>query len=212
VAAPISQRREWHSQVLVSCRPASGLGRNGGFGRPAELVGRGKPFAIAGPGTGVQIALEAMCSENAARYLGAGIDDRLVNVIAHEYVHVQQAPERANPTVLQRSLEEGIAEFVGELISGSVSNVAVHTSAQGRELEIESRFAADLDKLDLSAWFDNTTAENVGQLGYWAGYRIAKAHYQNAKDKQTAVREMIQMTDAHAFLAKSGWRPGIALN
>jgi len=176
------------------------------------LVSRGRPLAIAGPGDGVQIAVEGMCSEMAARFLGASIDDRFVNVIAHEYIHVQQAPERANPTVLQRALEEGVAEFVGELISGGVSNVAVHASAAGRELEIENRFAADVDETDLSAWFDNSTAQDVGQLGYWVGYRIAKSYYRNAPDQRAAIREMIRMTDAQAFLARSGWHPGIVLN
>ena len=176
------------------------------------LVSRGKPIAIAGPGHGVQIALEGMCSEIAARFLGASIDDRFVNVIAHEYIHVQQAPEQANPTVLQRALNEGVAEFVGELISGGVANVAVHASAKGRELEIETRFAADLDKTDLSAWFDNSTAEDVGQLGYWVGYRIAKSYYLNAPDKRAAIRELIRAADPYAILARSGWRPGVVLN
>lgn len=176
------------------------------------LVSRGKPFAIAGPGHGVQVALEAMCSKTAAKYLGANIDDRFVNVIAHEYIHVQQAPERTKPTVLERALEEGVAEFVGELISAGLGSPAIHAAARGREREIETRFVADQSKTDLSAWFDNTTADDVGQLGYWVGYRIAKAYYRSAPDKRAAIRAMIQQTDAPAFLARSGWRPGIALN
>lgn len=176
------------------------------------LVSRGRPLAIAGPGTGVQIAIEGMCSPVAARILGRDVDDRFVNVIAHEYVHVQQAPERPNPTVLERALAEGIAEFIGELISGGVSNIAVHEAARGREREIETRFAADLDRTDLSAWFDNTTAEDPGQLGYWVGYRIAKAYYRNAPDRRVAIREMIRMTNARDFLARSGWQPGTAMD
>lgn len=181
--------------------------------RPAVtvLVSRGKPVAIAESEQGVQIALEAMCSKIAAKFLSASVDDRFVSVIAHEYIHVQQAPERANPTVLQRALEEGVAEFLGELISGDIANVAVHQSAENRELEIEIRFAADLEKIDLSAWFDNTTPDDVGQLGYWVGYRIAKSYYQNAPDKRGAIHEMIQITDAPAFLSRSGWKPGIVL-
>lgn len=176
------------------------------------LISRGKPVAIAGPGTGVQVALEALCSDTAARYLGADIEDRFVYLIAHEYIHVQQAPEQPNPTVLERALQEGVADFLGELISGGISNMAVHQSARGRELEIEKSFAADVDRRDLSAWFDNTTKEEVGQLGYWVGYRIAKAYFSNAADPQAAIREMIRMTDAHDFLAESGWRPGFAMD
>jgi hypothetical protein len=178
------------------------------------LVGRGKPLAIAGPGNGVQIGLEAMCAETAAKYLGADLDDRFVHVTAHEYIHVQQSPALANNenlTVLERSLVEGIAEFMGEMISGDISNVAVRASAAGREAEIERRFAADVDKTDLSDWVDNTTPENVGQLGYWIGYRIAKSYYRHAADKRAAIREMIEMSDAHAFLSNSGWYPGVAL-
>jgi hypothetical protein len=179
------------------------------------LVGRGRPLAIAAPGDGVQIGLEGMCSATAARVLPADVDDRFVRVIAHEYIHAQQASELANsraPSVLERSLVEGIAEFIGELISGGIANVAVSASAKGRETEIETRFAADVAKTDLFDWFDNTTADSVGQLGYWVGYRIAKAFYRNARDKRSAVREMMQMTDPRAFLGKSGWSPGMVLN
>jgi hypothetical protein len=103
-------------------------------------------------------------------------------------------------------------DFVEEMISGGVANVAVFASAEGREMEIETRFAADLDNTDLSDWVDNTTPENVGQLGYWVGYRIARSYYHHAPDKRAAIREMIEMTDPHAFLARSGWYPGIVLN
>lgn len=179
------------------------------------LVSRGRPLAIAGPGDGVQIAAEGMCSAAAARVLDRDVGDRFVNVIAHEYIHSQQAPALAgteNLTVLQRSLLEGIAEFVGELISGGIAHTGVALAAGGREKEIETRFAAAIDSKDLSAWVDNTTANDVGQLGYWVGYRIAKSYYRTARDKRAAIREMIEMTDARAFLAASGWSPGIVLN
>lgn len=50
------------------------------------LISRGKPLAIASPGDGVQIALEAMRGETAAKFLGADLDDRFVHVTAHEYM------------------------------------------------------------------------------------------------------------------------------
>lgn len=176
------------------------------------LVSRGKPVAIAERGHGVQVALEGMCSDLAAKVLGGDADDRFVNVIAHEYIHVQQPPVAGEPTVLQRAIAEGVAEFVGELISGGIANVAVHASAEGRERELETRFLADAGKTDLSAWFDNTTADDPGQLGYWVGYRIAKAYYRRAPDKRAAIRDLIEAPDARALLAQSGWYPGIALD
>ena len=55
------------------------------------------------------------------------------------------------------------------------------------------------------------TPEKPGDLGYWVGYRIAKAYYQRASDKRAALREILEMTDPKALLAKSGWHPGVEL-
>ncbi|MDQ8757294.1 DUF2268 domain-containing putative Zn-dependent protease [Sphingosinicella sp. LHD-64] len=173
-------------------------------------IGRSRPMGIA-DASGVQVGLEVLCS---IPYFDPNLEDRFVRVLAHEFVHSQQSPTLANATnqtVLQRSLEEGIAEFVTELITGDMSSAHLRRSVAGRETEVERAFLADKDNTDMSAWIDNGTFERPGDLGYWVGYRIAKAYYRNAPDKRRAVREMLQMTDHQAFFAASGWYPGIAL-
>lgn len=172
-------------------------------------VGRGKPVGVGYPDTGLQIGLEALC---AVEWLNPDVEDRFVHVIAHEYAHVQLAPETANleqPTVLERSLAEGAAEFVAELISGNVAYSHFEALTRGREAEIETAFEADMDKTDISAWLDNSSVDKPGDLGYWVGYRIVKAYYQHAADKRQALREILRMPDPEAFLADSGWYPGI---
>jgi hypothetical protein len=57
----------------------------------------------------------------------------------------------------------------------------------------------------------NSTPEKPDDLGYWVGYRIVKSYHLHAADKRQAIREILQMTDPNAFLAKSGWYPGIRL-
>jgi hypothetical protein len=174
-------------------------------------VGRGKPVGVGSPATGVQIGLEALCATD---WLNPNVEDRFVHVIAHEYAHVQQAPalvDDENPTVLEMSLIEGAAEFTGELISGNVSNSRLGESTARREKEIETAFIADADKTDISAWLYNSTPEQPRDLGYWVGYRIVKSYYQHANDKRQALREILEMTDPKAFLAKSGWYPGIQI-
>jgi hypothetical protein len=47
--------------------------------------------------------------------------------------------------------------------------------------------------------------DKSGDIGYWVGYRIVKSYYQHATDKQAAIREIIEMKDPKAFLAKSGY-------
>ena len=73
------------------------------------------------------------------------------------------------------------------------------------------KFLADVDKTELSDWLFNGTADTPGDLGYWVGYRIAKAYYRHASDKQLALREILEMSDPKEFLSKSGWYPGIEL-
>jgi len=174
-------------------------------------VGRGRPVAGGGPGSGIHIGLEALCATN---WLNPNLEDRFVHVIAHEYAHVQQSPVLAkheHPTVLELSLIEGTGEFTAELISGDVAYSQFKASTDSQVKEIETAFVSDEDQTDLSKWFNNSTREKAGDLGYFVGYRIVKSYYQHATDKRAALREILEMTDPKAFLAKSGWQPGIHL-
>jgi hypothetical protein len=177
-------------------------------------VGRGKPVGVGSPVTGLQIGLEALC---AVKWMDPNIEDRFVRIIAHEYIHVQQAAalsDDEHPTLLERSLIEGAAEFGAELLTGKpgeVTSPQMRAATQGREKEIESAFLTDEESTDFSKWLDNSTYDKQGDLGYWVGYRIVKSYYQHDSDKRGALREIIEMTDPKAFLAKSGWFPGIKL-
>jgi len=200
-------------RLQVAFRKLSQLYPEAKFPPVTIAVGRGKPVGVA-DASGVMIGLEALCGVS---YFNSNVEDRFVHVTAHEYTHVQQAllaPALYNdqkPTVLEESLIEGAAEFTAELISGDVSNSALKAMTNGREKEIETAFAADQDKTDLSQWLYNGTLEKSGDLGYWVGYRIVKSYYQHAMDKRQAFCEILEMTDPKAFLAKSRWYPGIQL-
>lgn len=174
-------------------------------------IGRGKPVGVGSPDSGVQIGLEALCS---ITYFNPNVEDRFVHVVAHEFIHVQQVSalvDDDHPTVLEGSLIEGAAEFMGKLISGQVAYSELASSTNGREKEIETAFAADEDKTDLSDWLNNGTLEKPGDLGYWVGYRIVESFYQQSADKRQAIREIVQMHDPKTFLIRSGWYPGIQL-
>ena len=179
----------------------------------AIAVGRGRPVGLTHAG-GVIIGLEALC---AADFMNPNVQDRFVHVIAHEYVHLQQTtltdfePGDPRATVLRVSLAEGIAEFIAELVSGNVGNGRHAAWTHGREVHIESAFALDVDSTDLSPWLYNYKpgSQEPYDLGYWVGYRIAKAYYLKAKDKRSAIRGLIQQNDAKAILAQSGWTPGM---
>lgn len=161
--------------------------------------------------SGVLIGIEVACR---ASWLQPDLSERLFHLIAHEYGHVEQAPELddedAPTTVLRQSLIEGVAELVGELISGQVSNVHLGKWTQGHVEEIDKRFLADADKTDISDWLYNGvgTPDRPGDLGYWEGYRIAKTFYSKAKDKRAALQTLLELKDPKAVLVESGWKPG----
>jgi hypothetical protein len=176
------------------------------------VVGRIRPAGY-GDSSGVIIGLETLCE---ATFMNPDPEDRFVHAIMHEYGHVQQEGPvstvdvgKPGATVLTMSLMEGAADFFAELFSGDVGNVAQRNFVKGREGEVERAFVRDEDKTELSDWMYNSqgTAEQPGDVGYWVGYRIVKAYYDHAADKHQALRDILRMTDAKAFVAKSGWRP-----
>ncbi|MEA1674732.1 DUF2268 domain-containing putative Zn-dependent protease [Nitrospirillum sp. BR 11163] len=178
------------------------------------LVGQGNTGGTTSA-SGVLVGLEALCG---ASWMDPNAEDRFVHLVAHEYVHVQQPAAQADPehpVLLFQSLIEGGAEFLAELISGDVGYVRLKAWARGREKEVETQFAADLDTTNLKPWLYNGvgTEARPGDLAYWVGYRITKAYYVQAQDKRAAIARIltIDADTAKAFLADSGWTPGMAL-
>jgi len=160
---------------------------------------------------GVTIGLEVICRAN---WLDPNIVERLVHLIAHEYVHVQQPAAQVAPpdnaTLLFQSLVEGGAEFIGELISGEVTNSHLKQWALGKRCRIERQFQAHAMGTETSGWLYNGpgTPEKPGDLGYWVGYRIVRAYYIHANNKQRAIQAILHVNNANAadFLKHSGWR------
>lgn len=139
--------------------------------------------------------------------------DSLPIIVAHETVHVLQLRAgglmtRPGQTLLEQSLLEGSADFVGELVSEGNINAGLQAWAIPREDSLWTAFQAVMDGTNVSGWLYNqgtATAERPGDLGYFIGYRIAKAYYDAAADKSAAVRAIIEVRDAKAFLAASGY-------
>lgn len=168
------------------------------------LIGRGNSGGTAKP-TGVLIGLEVVCDPQPG---AVPLEVRMTHLVAHELGHTQQAYFRGD-TLLDAALNEGVAEFIGELISGAPLNADLFARAEPRAAEIERAFAAQMTGTDTSRWLYNGpgTPEWPGDLGYWVGYRIAKSLYDRSADKREAIRTMLKGTDAASFLKASGWTP-----
>lgn len=168
------------------------------------VIGAANAGGTITPEAGVILSLEHNCQSRIPSTLP--LDERFVAILAHEIVHTQQRSNWTD-TVLATSLMEGIADFLGELMSGHNYNEHLQAWTRGKEHEIETRFRADMDKPDLSAWLYNGigSPEAPGDLGYWIGYRIAKSLYERASDKQAAVKRLLEESDPKALLRDSGW-------
>jgi len=226
LAEKIAENRQVydHARDCMSVLPAVKVKLAGAFQKLAEidpeatfppvtiLIGRDNSGGATGK-SGVLIGLEVACRSS---WLQPDLTERIYHLIAHEYGHIEQFPggdEDATPdTVLKQSLVEGGAELVAELISGQVSNVHLQDWTKGRVREIDEKFLAEQDSKDLSDWLYKGpgTPEKPGDLGYWVGYRIAKAYYLKAPDKRLALQTLLELKDPKAILAGSGWTPGDA--
>ncbi|MBT2748544.1 MULTISPECIES: DUF2268 domain-containing putative Zn-dependent protease [unclassified Lysobacter] len=209
-ALPAVKRR-----LAGTFRTLSSLYPQARFPPVAIVVGRGRPVGITNP-AGVTIGLEALCW---ADFMNPNPEDRFVHVIAHEYAHIQQRAstdfEKGDPnaTVLRLAMAEGVAELIAEVTSGNVANARHAEWTRGKEAQIETKFVREMDSTDLSDWFFNYRkgSDEPYDLGYWVGYRIAKSYYLQAGDRKAALKRLIELEDPKAFLAQSGWTPGMRL-
>jgi uncharacterized protein YjaZ len=136
-------------------------------------------------------------------------------IVAHEHVHILQGRAggifgRPNKNLLELSLIEGSADFIGELVSGGNINARIRGYALPREAQLWSEFRADMRGTDVSRWLYNqgaSTGDRPGDLGYFVGYRIAESYYNRTADKRAAVRAIIEISDAEQFLTQSGYAP-----
>ncbi|WP_192822889.1 tetratricopeptide repeat protein [Rufibacter sp. LB8] len=128
-------------------------------------------------------------------------------LIAHELIHFIQV-QRNDTTLLSNALAEGMADFIGELISGQNINQRIHAFANPREKQIWQEFEKEM-YLDRSHnWLGNGSQERPDRpadLGYYMGYKICEAFYQKATDKKQAIKDILEITDARAFFEKSGY-------
>lgn len=131
--------------------------------------------------------------------------ESIPHIVAHELIHYQQKYPETEPTLLSQAIREGSADFLSELISGRHINAHVHAYAVPRRAELWKEFKEKMHGKELAGWLYSSTGGRPNDLGYWIGYEITKAYYDKAPDKRQAIKEILEIKDFGAFLAKSGY-------
>lgn len=125
------------------------------------------------------------------------------HIVAHELIHFQQQYDGG--TLLAACIKEGSADFIAELISGRHINQHVHDFANPIEKELWFEFKERMNEKNYSGWLYSSTKGRPNDLGYWMGYKISKAYYDQAQDKKKAIDDILNIKDFNKFLDQSGY-------
>lgn len=134
--------------------------------------------------------------------------NRLPAIVSHELIHYQQ--HYPNSRLLEHSFLEGSADFLGELIAGAQINSAAHEYGLAHEHQLWQEFKPHFADTTFYPWMYGRPADGrPNDLGYFIGYRIAKAYYDRAADKRKAISDIITARggDVKGILEESGYDP-----
>jgi len=133
--------------------------------------------------------------------------DGLPGIVAHELIHFQQNLNGENPTLLQQSIIEGSADFIGELISGTRGDDAANNYGNAHAEQLCKEFVSLMNGTERNDWLYGTSKKDdrPNDLGYWIGYQITAHYYTKAKDKKQAIYDILNIKDYTDFLKKSGY-------
>lgn len=165
-------------------------------------------------GNELLIGLEMMAADDATPRdeLGAwersviGGIERVPCYVLHELIHFQQRID-ATRDLLAQAFAEGSADFLAELAVGCHLNGGVHAWALPREADLWREFSAVMHGDDTTGWLygGDANRERPADVGYFIGYRIARAYYERSSDKQRAVADILRPASVQALLEASGY-------
>lgn len=164
--------------------------------------------------TGLLMGLDSylLCFKDRSKFLG------LDAAVAHELIHFNQSfiandslSSLIENNLLAQVIKEGSADFLGELLSGSVEhcNVEMYQWGEQHIQQLWTEFQEDIkDSTKISKWLYNDQPDRPRSLGYFMGYKITKAYYNKAKDKKQAIKEILNIRHDkfYEFLGKSGYK------
>ncbi len=128
----------------------------------------------------------------------------------HEYVHTQQSEIVEN--TLSLALYEGIADFIAYKVTNKEAPFPYVTYGKENDEKLRNAFEEEMfnfRKMGLWMW-DSNNQFKTRDLIYYIGFKIAELNYDSAKDKTSAIKEMIELNysnedEVEKFVNKSGY-------
>lgn len=172
-------------------------------------------FNTGGTATGrmLLIGAELMCADDNSpkdklnNWLKGNIGnfDDIEQIVMHESIHTMQTLKQRN--LLGAAILEGACDFIASIVTGHEQNSAHYIYGNRYEKGLWKEFKKEMNGDDYSRWLysGNNSIGRPSDLGYFIGYKICEAYYENADDKKQAVKDIIEVKDFEAFLKKSGY-------
>lgn len=129
-------------------------------------------------------------------------------IVAHEMIHFNQNYPEGNYSLLNQSIMEGAADFVGEIISGKQINQAALAYGEAHEAELCKEFVEIMSQDKYQGWLYGSNGKKAGRpndLGYWMGYKICKAYAAKKGDQKQVIHDVLNIQDFSKFLEESGY-------
>jgi hypothetical protein len=144
----------------------------------------------------------------------------IITLLVHEMAHMQQAlamgvqqyqaiygPEGGS--LLAFTIREGVAEYMADRVTGRMTQEDGREFLKAHERELWQRFEPEMLGAETGDWMWSRPSDpdQPAHIGYVLGARIVSVYYENAEDKDQAIRDILAVTDYPTFLERSGY-PG----
>ncbi len=115
------------------------------------------------------------------------------------------ASDSKHLTLFRAVIFEGGADYLCELVTGIEPTTEPHYQfGMAHEQQSWQRFQTDRLNTDVSDWIANKSrADWPADMGFYIGYQIAKAFYQNMQDKRLAFHHLTHVDDPDFILRVS---------
>jgi hypothetical protein len=124
--------------------------------------------------------------------------------------YFNQKPAHTGYTILRQSIVNGSADFLATLALGIDKEIILQQEnyiyGEQHEESLVKEFLKEQNTDNFSNWFYNrSTKGRPSNLGFWIGYKITQAYYENEPDKTKAIKEIMKINDFDKFLLLSGY-------
>lgn len=120
--------------------------------------------------------------------------NNVIGLNVHEYVHTQQ--KNGAEGLLAQCITEGAADFIAEMVTGKKNNGPYMLYGREHEAELKEKFKAEMYAANTGNWLYNGSSTDHADLGYFMGYKICNAYYQQATNKKQAIKDIIELNYA----------------